>query len=63
MANCCYQETVRAHIETVYRDLIESKVVIENGHINLPTGPGLGVRLNPDLFRADRPGYRITEGQ
>ncbi len=57
---CCFQETVRAHIRTFYADLIDTNVVIRNGEAELPCGPGLGTRLNPDLFRPDRPHYRIT---
>lgn len=57
---CCFQETVRAHIRTFYADLIDTNVVIRNGEAELPRGPGLGTRLNPDLFRPDRPHYRIT---
>jgi galactonate dehydratase len=57
---CCYQETVRAHIRTFYKDLIDTEVVIRDGYAELPKGPGLGVRLNTDLFRSDRPGYRIS---
>ena len=57
---CCFQETVRAHIRTFYKDLIDTPVVIENGHTPLPRGAGLGTRLNPDLFQPDRPNYRIT---
>jgi len=60
VANCCYQETVRAQIQTVYHELIDTKVKIANGYIDVPRGPGLGVRLNPDLFNKDRPGYRIS---
>ncbi|MFO0866417.1 MAG: mandelate racemase/muconate lactonizing enzyme family protein [Gemmataceae bacterium] len=57
---CCYQETVRAHIRTFYKDLIDTEVVIRDGYAELPKGPGLGVHLNADLFRPDRPGYRIS---
>jgi len=59
VAGCCFQETVRAHINTFYKDLIEEPPVIENGHVLLPEGPGLGVKLNPDLF-TDRFDYRKT---
>jgi L-alanine-DL-glutamate epimerase-like enolase superfamily enzyme len=59
--NCCYQETVRAQIQTVYRELIDTEVNISGGYIDIPKGDGLGVRLNPDLFNADRPGYRISK--
>ncbi len=60
VANCCYQETVRAHIQTVYRELIEPTIVIEDGHIDLPLGSGLGTRLNPELFDPNSAGYRIS---
>ncbi len=57
---CCFQETVRAQIRTVYKDLIDTLPVIVDGHAELPRGPGLGTRLNPDLFDPTREGYRIT---
>ena len=60
VANCCYQETVRAQIQTVYHELIDTELKIANGYVDVPRGPGLGVRLNPDLFKKDRPGYRIS---
>src|SRR5690606_17956487 len=58
---CCYQETVRAHIHTVYRDLIDTPAVIRNGYAELPHGPGLGARLNPDFFCAKQNTYRVSE--
>lgn len=60
VAGCTFQETVRAHIRTVYQYLIDAKVVIENGCAHLPKGPGLGARLNPDLFNPSRKDYRIS---
>lgn len=57
---CCFQETVRAQIQTVYPDLIDEQPVIRDGHMALPRGPGLGVKLNPDLFDPKREGYRMT---
>ncbi len=59
-ANVTYQETVRAHLLTLYPLLIDDTVVVKNGHLPLPTRPGLGVRLLPELFTTDHPGYRIT---
>ena len=58
---CCYQETVRAHIRTFYKDLIDTNVVIKNGYAELPVGPGLGTRLNPDLFKPGQTSYRISK--
>ena len=57
---CCFQETVRAQIATVYKDLIDEQPVIQGGQMALPKGPGLGVRLNPDLFDPKRSGYRAS---
>lgn len=59
---CCFQETVRAHIRTFYADLIDRPVVIRDGYADLPSEPGLGVRLNADLFRPERAGYRVSRG-
>lgn len=57
---CCFQETVRAHIRTIYNDLIDTNVSIRDGHADLPRAPGLGVRLNPQLFDPKRETYRIS---
>jgi galactonate dehydratase len=57
---CCFQETVRAHIRSFYAQLIEPNLHIEGGYAHLPTGPGLGARLNPDLFRPTAAGYRVS---
>lgn len=60
-SGCCYQETVRAQIQTVYKDLIDTPVTIRNGHIDLPSSPGLGTRLHPALFDPQNENYRISE--
>lgn len=59
VAGCCFQETVRAHIQTFYKDLIDELPVITEGAVALPQRPGLGVMLNPDLF-TERYEYRKT---
>lgn len=61
LPNGLFQETVRAQIQTAYKDLIDEPVVISDGHIALSSRPGLGVSLNPDLFRPEAPGYRISK--
>jgi len=58
---CCFQETVRAHVRSFYTELIEPNVRIEHGYALLPEGPGLGVRLNPELFQPGAAGYRASE--
>jgi L-alanine-DL-glutamate epimerase-like enolase superfamily enzyme len=60
VAGCCFQETVRAHIRTFYDRVIDPLPVISGGECDLPKGPGIGTRLNPDLFRPGKYEYRVT---
>jgi len=60
VAGCCFQETVRAHIQSFYSDLVDELPVISEGNVAIPTRPGLGVLLNPELF-TERFTYRRTE--
>lgn len=55
-----YQESVRAHIATIYPRLIDSEVIVENGTIAPPDRPGLGTRWLPELFDEARNSYRIS---
>lgn len=57
-ANVVFQETVRAHIRTFYRQLIDRQPVIENGYLKLPTDPGLGTAWLSDLFQPGKRQYR-----
>ena len=57
---CCYQETVRAHIRSFYKDLIDELPDIEAGSVALPTRPGLGVALHDRCFDAQNPTYRAS---
>jgi galactonate dehydratase len=59
-ANVTYQETVRAHLKTLYQYLVDDAVSVTGGHLPLPMRPGLGIRLLPELFRPDHPGYRVS---
>lgn len=56
----CYQESVRAHIATVYPRLVDDEVRVCEGHIGLPERPGLGIRLLPELFRQEAATYRVS---
>lgn len=53
-----FQETVRAHVATLYPHLIDENVTITEGSISLPTRAGIGARWLEDLFDKDHPGYR-----
>lgn len=60
-ANVVLQETVRAHIRTFYKQLIDRPPVIEQGRLVAPTDPGLGTSLLPELFQPGRNGFRRSE--
>ncbi len=60
VSGVAFQETVRAHLETLYPQLIDDTVSVVNGEIPLPDRPGLGARWLPHLFDASHPGYRRT---
>ncbi len=55
-----YQETVRAHIATIYPRLIDCEIEVKGGAIDLPRRPGLGARWLDGLFDDSNPTYRIT---
>ncbi len=55
------QETVRAHIATLYPLLIDQNVVISGGQIALSDRPGLGARWISELFDPAHPGYRVSQ--
>jgi galactonate dehydratase len=60
-SNVVFQETVRAHIRTFYKRLIDRQPVIEQGRLSLPTDPGLGTALLPELFVPGKNRHRRTE--
>jgi L-alanine-DL-glutamate epimerase-like enolase superfamily enzyme len=55
-----FQETVRAHLRTLYAHLIDEPPVVEHGRLPLPDRNGLGARWLPELFDSSRPGYRMS---
>jgi galactonate dehydratase len=60
---CCFQETVRAHVRSFYKDLIDPLPVMRDGYAELPNGDGLGTRFDPSLFDEREAGYRITRAK
>jgi len=60
LSNVLYQETIRAHIRTFYKDLIDEPIIVQSGSIAPPLRPGLGAKLNPDLFERNKPAYRLS---
>lgn len=47
--NALIQESVRAFYRTWYGDLVTALPQVKNGMISVPPGPGLGLKLHPDL--------------
>ena len=58
VSGVAFQETVRAHIATLYPSLIDQNIEVRGGQIGLPDRPGLGARWRSELFQTDHPGYR-----
>ena len=59
--NVVFQETVRAHVRTLYRHLVDRGPVIEQGMALLPEGPGLGTRFHDALFVPGKHDYRRSD--
>jgi L-alanine-DL-glutamate epimerase-like enolase superfamily enzyme len=55
-----WQETVRAHIASIYPRLIDEPPTISAGTIEIPTRPGLSVRWLDELFQPARASYRVS---
>ena len=60
-AGVAMQETVRAHLATLYPLLIDRAIEIRGGQIPLVQSPGIGARWRDDLFDSSHPGYRISK--
>lgn len=56
--NVVFQETVRAHIRTLYQHLVDRGPVVQRGMALLPEGPGLGTRFHASLFTPGKYDYR-----
>jgi L-alanine-DL-glutamate epimerase-like enolase superfamily enzyme len=48
--NVVFQETVRAHVCTLYQHIVDRGPVIEQGAARLPEAPRLGTRFLDSLF-------------
>jgi galactonate dehydratase len=59
--NTFIQEMVRAFYYDWYQDLVTALPPVENGYICAPEGPGLGMALNPDVFKRPDARIRLSE--
>ncbi|MTI18205.1 mandelate racemase/muconate lactonizing enzyme family protein [Rhodobacteraceae bacterium RKSG542] len=60
LPNALVQEMVRAFYYGWYQQLMTGLPVLENGYFNVPTAPGLGIDLVPEVFTRDDATIRIT---
>lgn len=60
-ANCFIQEMVRAFYYGWYGNLVTELPPVENGMIRTPDGPGLGLKLQPDVLKRDDCHIRHSE--
>jgi L-alanine-DL-glutamate epimerase-like enolase superfamily enzyme len=58
--NALVQETVRAYYTGWYTEVVTALPHIANGLITPPSGPGLGIALQPDLAKRPDATVRIT---
>jgi L-alanine-DL-glutamate epimerase-like enolase superfamily enzyme len=57
-------ETIRAFYHTYFRELTDLDVQVSDGHTALPAErPGLGIDLNPDLWKRDDLHVQVSEGE
>ncbi len=54
LPNAILQESVRAFWDGWYRQLVTALPTIKGGMVSAPPGPGLGLELRPEVFRAVR---------
>jgi galactonate dehydratase len=59
--NALIQESVRAYYRTWYRELVTALPDIVDGYITIPSGPGLGLELAPDLAERFTATVRMSE--
>jgi galactonate dehydratase len=51
VTNLYILETVRRHYGDEYQGLLTANLTPQNGELPLPSGPGLGVELDPSIFK------------
>lgn len=61
--NLFYVESVRAFYQTYFPILSDLAPTVQNGHLSLPAGPGLGVTLNASVFERDDLIQQRSEGE
>lgn len=60
-SNVVFQESVRAHLQVVYDDLIDQKIEVDNGNFLPPERPGIGAAWLADYFSESEETYRVSQ--
>lgn len=60
--NLFFVESVRAFYKTYFPILSNLAPTVDNGHLSVPQGPGLGVELRPEVLTRPDLTRQITEG-
>ena len=55
-----FQEVVRANLSTWYNDFVDALPPVEDGYLALPSRPGIGARLKPEVKERDDAIVRVT---
>ena len=59
--NAMALEVVRSHYLTWFDDIVTKNVVIRDGCMELPTGPGLGTALRPEVLQRPDAVVRVSQ--
>lgn len=57
--NAMIMETVRGYIDGWYDEVVTDRIPVSDGHISVPSKPGLGTALHPNFL--NRPNARVEE--
>lgn len=59
--NAYIMETTRVFYDTYYSEMVEGESIIRDGHMHLPEGPGLGIRLRPEVLKRNDVTYMRSD--
>jgi len=63
ISNLFFVESARGFYQTYFPVLSDFAVKVEEGHLNIPIGPGLGINLRDEIFRRSDMTRQVSEGE
>ena len=60
-SNALFQEVVRANLASWYKDLVTELPQISDGYAAVPTAPGIGTELRPEVYTRPDAVVRVSE--